>query len=99
MEPIEGEGELAADGRTLGQIRYEVFVWEEGDAKEWRGWIEADGPTVLYPAFMSDAVTLQLAGGTWIPVVITQIWTAKNLAEIRISGSIPRISFGQRERE
>ena len=89
IDIIEGRGRIAAGDKTIGEVRYQISVWQSktGDLKNAKGHIDADA-TVLARAFHPDPLTLHLESGGELAVLVTQL-SAGSLAKIEVTGPIP----------
>ena len=89
IDMIEGRGRIAVGDKTIGEVRYQISIWQSitGDLKNARGHIDADA-VVLERALHPDPLTLHLESGGEIAVLVTQL-SAGSLAKIEVAGPIP----------
>ena len=89
IDMIAGRGHIAVGDKTIGEVRYQISVWQTktGDLKNARGHIDADA-TVLERAFHPDPLTLHLENCGKIAVLVTQL-SAGSIARIEVGALSP----------
>lgn len=86
-------GELSGDGRLIltdreVDVSYRITVWSDGRLAQANGTIEASGRDI-FDAFARDTLTLRLAGGGEVQVIITNADPASGRGAIQVSGPVP----------
>jgi hypothetical protein len=85
---LHGEGTLLVrDGRSLGQVIYEIDGYVDGAVKSASGQIEAESRT-LEEAFRAEEVSIVLETGRCINIVVSNP-RGEQAAEVRVTGAFP----------